>query len=165
METTVRRAQPSDAQAVQRLLAHLGYENALLTVRRRIEMLGSQPYDEILVAEVDSRVVGLIGLHIWRLFHKPGRCGRITALCVSESHRFRGVGRALVESAAAVARRRQCVEMEAISGAWRSGAHRFYSSVGFEELSGKRFKRSLPRRRRMPRTREENTPEPVLTTG
>lgn len=140
---SIRRAHSEDAPAVQRLLAQLGYENTLLPVRRRIERLASLPHDELLVAVQGDRVVGLIGLHVWTLVHKPGRCGRITVLCVDHGHRREGIGTALVERLARVARRRRCVELEVMSGSHRKGAHLFYETLGFVPLQNRRFTKVL----------------------
>jgi GNAT superfamily N-acetyltransferase len=95
----------------------------------------------ILVAERDSRVVGLLTLHSTPSLHRTPD-GRITALVVDESARDGGVGGALVREAESICRSWGCGRMEVTSSIDRADAHRFYEMLGYRETR-KRFRKPL----------------------
>ncbi len=88
----------------------------------------------VLVIAVDDRVIaGLISSHVIPLLAEGGCFVRITALCIAEGHRNRGIGRALVEEiekrAKAVGAR--LIEVSSGRRPERAAAHSFYPTLGF----------------------------------
>ena len=98
--------------------------------------------DRVVVAEVDGRVAGLAQLHVSPSLEYDRPAAKLAALVVDESHRRRGVGRALVEAMEAEARIRGCELLFLTTAARRKDAHAFYERVGLEE-TGKRYGRTL----------------------
>lgn len=107
----IRRALPGDAEAVAALVdelrSHLGDPVGNLTAERIAEdAFGDEPEFELLVGEREGRIVA------YALFFKsyePAFAARglyLADLCVAASERGRGIGRAMVETVAAVAAER-----------------------------------------------------------
>jgi GNAT superfamily N-acetyltransferase len=84
-----------------------------------------------LIAEEAGRALGLIALHIAPMLFYPMPLARITTLVVGPDHRRRGIGRRLVEAAAAVASDAGCDTLELTTGLHREDAHAFYQSLSF----------------------------------
>jgi GNAT superfamily N-acetyltransferase len=95
-----------------------------------------------LVAEVESRVVGMTTVHVRWAINSDSPMGRLVSVVVDAAHRSRGVGDALVQEAERVAGEAGCERMEVTSAAERDGAHRFYERLGYEVRS-KRFIKTL----------------------
>lgn len=127
----VREAVAEDAAAIARLVAQLGYSAAANEILFRLET--SPETDSVLVAEVRGVVVGWI--HVARqhaLQDEPG--ADIRGLVVDETHRGRGVGRALLDACDDWARRHDISVVRVRSRNTRDGAHAFYASAGYEEI-------------------------------
>jgi GNAT superfamily N-acetyltransferase len=129
----IRSIRETDAPAAARLLGELGYPAGPDALRERIRRFLGLPSETVLVAEAEGRVLGLIALHRTERFHESRPSLRIVALCVTEAARGRGVGRALVRQAEALALREGCAEIEVSSNARRAPAHAFYDALGYEE--------------------------------
>lgn len=129
---SVRRAGAADAAAVAALLAELGYATAPADVERRLAGLERSV---ALVAELDGAIAGALTLAMVPVLHEPGGWCRITMLVVAERARRRGVARALVAEAEAIARAGGCVRIEVTSALHRDGAHEFYRDMGYGQVS------------------------------
>lgn len=138
----VRDATGEDAVSVAALLAELGYPNTPEFTAARIGAFSDRPSSHILIAEIDGVVSGFLAFDAQPLFHQSGKIGCIMALCVTESVRGRGVGRALVEQIESIAREMGCVKLSVASGLRRTETHRFYENLGYEEIT-KRFVKQL----------------------
>jgi GNAT superfamily N-acetyltransferase len=87
---------------------------------------------EILVAELDDEVVGVVQVLIFQhLQHVGGWCGEIESVHVRADKRNRGIGGALLEAAEALAIERGCYRVQLTSNNVRQEAHRFYSEHGY----------------------------------
>lgn len=87
----------------------------------------------LLVAEEDGRVVGTTVLAILPgLAHGISRWGVLEFMVVDEPYRNRGIGRALTDRAAELARKAGCYKIMLGSNKKRTEAHRFYRKAGFE---------------------------------
>jgi GNAT superfamily N-acetyltransferase len=64
------------------------------------------------------------------------------ALCVGNQFRGQGIGRALIQKIETVAREMCCIKISVASGVHRIEAHRFYTGLGYEEIT-KRFVKNL----------------------
>jgi predicted N-acetyltransferase YhbS len=132
---SVRRAGPADAAAIAALLAELGYPTAPADVESRLAELEQSGRSGALVAEWGGEVAGVLTLHMVPVLHEPGDWCRLSVLVVGERARRRGLARALVSEAEAIARARECARIEVTSALGRDGAHEFYRGMGFEQVS------------------------------
>jgi GNAT superfamily N-acetyltransferase len=140
----IRDARPADAEGLAALLAELGYPAEPVVVAARVERLASDSGSRVLVADTGGELVGFASLTVMPLLHEDGCWARISSFVVAESHRRRGIGRALLAVAEDEARHRGCRFAEVTSGerADREAAHRFYAAQGYEQVS-RRFLREL----------------------
>jgi GNAT superfamily N-acetyltransferase len=132
---SVRGAGPADAPAIAGLLAELGYPTSPADVGGRLAELEASGRSAALVAEHADEVAGVLTLHTVPVLHEPGDWCRVTVLVVGAAARRRGLGRALVAEAEAMARARGCVRIEVTSALHRAGAHELYRSMGFGRVS------------------------------
>jgi GNAT superfamily N-acetyltransferase len=139
----VRHASSADAGALVPLLEALGYPTDAPTVTARVEALrAADPSGCLLVAELGSRVVGFVTVHITPVLHRPTSVGRITGLAVLPDARGTGAGRALVEAAEARCREAGLSRIEVTSGLAHAAAYQFYSHLGYDN-HGVRFAKTL----------------------
>jgi GNAT superfamily N-acetyltransferase len=100
----------------------------------------------VLVAEVEGLLVGLLSSSWQRAIHVPGRYAVIQDLWVDPAWRSTGVGAALVEAIAAIARGQGAPRLEVglpretFAAIGRTEA--FYGANGFQHL-GPRMRRRL----------------------
>jgi GNAT superfamily N-acetyltransferase len=139
---TIRDAKETDAEAVASLLGELGYANESRFALERIKEFGARESSQVLVADKEGIVNGVICFDVQPLFHQEGSIGCIMALCVSAAARGQGIGRALVEHIEEIARTMGCIKIAVASGVRREDAHRFYQDLGYEENT-KRFVKQL----------------------
>jgi GNAT superfamily N-acetyltransferase len=136
-EAAIRTALASDAAVLTALLVELDCTVTETEVERRLARLIESPSDRVFAAELDGTVVGLLGMHLARLLHSD-RFARITAFIVTEAHRGRGVGEALLREAEAWALARGCTQIEVTSGDHHAASHGFYERHGYR-LDDRRF--------------------------
>jgi GNAT superfamily N-acetyltransferase len=129
--TIIRIAFLSDCKDIAELLGQLGYPSTPSDVEQRLEHLGNLPSEQVLVAEIDGRVVGLTSVHLTPCLHITGYVGRITSFVVAAEFRGRGIGSRLFQEAESWACSRGCTRMGVTSGDYRPGAHRFYEACGY----------------------------------
>lgn len=127
----VRPASPQDAEALARVLALLGHPGSADEVRSRL--WASPPWRSVFVAELALEIVGAAVVEAAHPLHRPGREAVLTALAVDPDCRHRGVGRALVATAVAWARREKCHGLQVRVSLLRDDAHGFFRAIGFEE--------------------------------
>jgi GNAT superfamily N-acetyltransferase len=136
MTVSVRLAEAGDFEAVTRLLIELGrpavaptdVPEARLVYDRHVERDDTAS----LVAEADSEVVGFCSLEFRDRLNRTTEQAWIPDLIVTQSHRSTGAGRALLDEAFELARRRGCWAVTLESGWKREVAHRFYETAGME---------------------------------
>ena len=141
MVPEIRFATQTDAGELAELITGLGYPAQADEVWARIERMPVGAY-ETLVAVLEGRVVGFIGLLTLPVYEHSLPIGWILALCVSPESQRQGVGRALIQAAEAHYRDKGVTDVRLHSGLQREGAHDFYEKVGFAK-SGYRFKKKL----------------------
>ena len=132
----IRDATPDDARNLRQLLLQLGYsldENETQQKIRAYSLEGNK----ILVAESSEGLAAFISLHIFVCFHSPGSIGRITAFCVDENHRAKGIGAKMLTEAESYFRKNNCYRIEVTSNNRRVEAHEFYRKKGYSENSKK----------------------------
>lgn len=133
----MRRLHPEDAPSVTRLLDQLGYPADEADVRRRIEAWLGDERGAAFGAILADRLVGCAAIHVVPFFERPGSRARLVALVVDVEFRRHGIGRMLVKRACEFARQRGAVEIEVTSRRTRADADRFYTDLGFADVSGR----------------------------
>ena len=137
----IREAKPADsARLVEMIRGDLGHEVSEKEVRKNLAALkkaGETP----LVATLDKKVVGMIGLHRMVTVHRPAPVGRIPALVVAKEAQGHGLGRMLVDAAEQWCRKKGCQIIEVTSNDRRAQAHAFYRHMGYERTSIRFFKK------------------------
>lgn len=127
---TIRVAVSSDAAVIARLTAALGYAADEESVAGRLERLGRDRHQIVLVAVLDERVVGWLQAHAFDTVESGFRV-EIVGLIVSEVVRRRGVGRVLVQHAEQWGRDLGAETMVVRSNTTRVGSHAFYPALGY----------------------------------
>jgi GNAT superfamily N-acetyltransferase len=96
------------------------------------EQVEASPNNRIIVAEADGQVVGTLQLTLIPGLSQQGMLrAQIEAVRVGASQRGQGLGSAMIEWAIAQAREAGCGLVQLTSDKRRSGAIRFYESLGF----------------------------------
>jgi GNAT superfamily N-acetyltransferase len=132
----IRDAIPDDAQDLLHLLLQLGYSLNEIEMHEKIRAYSLEG-NKILVAESSEGLAAFISLHIFVCFHSPGSIGRITAFCVDEKHRSKGIGAQMLAEAENYFRKNNCYRVEVTSNNRRVAAHDFYRRKGYSENSKK----------------------------
>ncbi len=148
----VREAVASDvaqiSAAVRDLLAELGAAPALAgATHRAVENLLARPADAaFLLAEADSRTVGVLGASWQSAARIPGAYGLIQELWVAPDWRSRAIGRGLLEGFCKLARARGVARIEVVlpgeGFSHLAATEAFYLSNHFKR-SGMRLRRAL----------------------
>jgi N-acetylglutamate synthase-like GNAT family acetyltransferase len=132
---TIREAKESDVKALQGLLTQLGYPDVTeAEVTDKVNIHTKASY-HLMVAEIEGAVIAFAALHWFEMLHRKGYLGRITAFCVDEKLRSKGIGQQLLKAAEDFLRKQDCVRLEVTSNVKRSHAHRFYLKSGYLEDS------------------------------
>ena len=113
------------------LSTQLGYPATADEMRSRLADLRNDTSHAVFVAQApDSQAAAWI--HVFKRKTVAGDgAAEIGGLIVEESCRGSGIGRALVERAAAWAREQGCGSLCVRSNVVREDAHRFYTGLGF----------------------------------
>jgi RimJ/RimL family protein N-acetyltransferase len=138
----VRRAEPSDAEALADLGDAVGSEPEgwLVTTngwrnvadeRRYLRAIRRYPNAAVFVAEDDGVVVGR--LSVARDQHPACRHVADLGLMVAASHRRRGIGTALLEAAVDWARHSGVLKLELHVFPYNTGAIKLYERFGFTQ--------------------------------
>ena len=136
----LRDAKSGDAREIAALIEFLGHEATEKTVRQNLsalKKLGETP----IVATLEKRVVGLIGVHRMVTVHRDAPVGRIPVLVVAKEAQGLQLGRMLVEAAEQWCRKKKCKLIEVTSNDGRAEAHAFYRHMGYERTSIRFFKK------------------------
>jgi GNAT superfamily N-acetyltransferase len=151
----------ADVPVLAKLLGELGYAVAPDMLSTRVERLLSSAANRVLVATraqaslesgestesgasraSGSTPIGLLSLHLTPVIHDARDLAMIMALVIAEGARGEGVGRALIDSAAAIAREHGAGRLFVTTHLRRAGAHAFYERLGFE-FTGRRYVKVL----------------------
>ena len=136
----LRDAKPSDAEPMVELIHFLGHEATEKSVRKnlsRLKKLGELP----IVATLDKKMVGFVGVHRMVTVHRDAPVGRIPVLVVAKEAQKLKLGRMLVEAAENWCRKQGCKLLEVTSNDRRVEAHAFYRHLGYERTSVRFFKK------------------------
>ncbi len=143
-EPTIRDAVPEDAPGLVPLLGALGYPAQAAAVGERLRrLLSSDATGRVLVAVLDTELLGFVTLHCTPTLHHPTAIGRITGIAVAATERGHGVGRHLVEAAERHFTALGLCRIEVTSGPTHEAAYEFYRRLGYAD-QGLRFAKPLP---------------------
>jgi GNAT superfamily N-acetyltransferase len=140
----IRRAQPTDAEAIRALIAQLDYDPPA-SLEEKIRRLSNHPDEVLLVYELDAEVVAFLSLHFIPQIATAGDFARISYFAVKDTARGHGIGQQLEDHVSRLARERNCDRIEVHCHTRRADAHRFYERQGYEE-SPKYFMKRLDER-------------------
>lgn len=138
---TARRAQRADLPRLLELLADddLGKNREATgsddpAYIRAFDVIDRDPNQQLLVAELDGRVVGMLQVtYIPGLSRRGAWRANIEAVRIDRSVRRRGIGGWLMARALEHARKRGCRLAQLTSDKRRTEAHRFYARLGFTD--------------------------------
>jgi ribosomal protein S18 acetylase RimI-like enzyme len=138
MNIKIRKAKEKDIGEILNLLYQLQRPKPKTTsenmaFRKRILQYLDEKDREIIVAEQNSRIIGLVSIMLLPRLNRTKLELYIPELVISENHRGLGVGKSLMESCVNTARKKKCFRIRLESGNQRKGAHLFYKRIGFEQ--------------------------------
>jgi len=135
---TIRTACEADLSAIIALLAddRLGaareQRSDMAAYQAAFREIAADPNNELLVAERDQAVVGVLQLTCIRyLTFRGGRRAQIEGVRVAASCRGQGIGAQLIGAAIERARQRSCHLVQLTTDHRRPEALRFYERLGF----------------------------------
>ncbi len=132
----IRQASDDDLEAVLALYTQPEIDAGdLLSIeeaRVRFQRFRMYPDYKLYVACLDQEVVGTFTLLIVdNLAHRGAPSGLIEDVAVAVEHQGRGIGKQMMRFAFDRCREAGCYKMALSSHVRRSGAHRFFESLGF----------------------------------
>jgi GNAT superfamily N-acetyltransferase len=148
----IRRAGMADLPVMLRLLAEMHDEAPPDVGDQRVtevfQEILDRPDRALLVAVMDNQVVGTLDLLVVpNLSHGGQPWAMIENVVVERSHRRKGIGGSLLETATELAESTGCYKLQLVSHAKRDAAHALYRHAAFDApVSG--YRRYLKEGRR-----------------
>jgi GNAT superfamily N-acetyltransferase len=133
VQLVIRDLTLDDYRALKFLLDELGYPSTEAEVKERLNNIIPDKNFKTLLAEVQGKVVGFIGLSKSYAYERNGCYVRIMALVVAREYRNMGIGTQLVAKAEEWAKQNGASLIVLSSGLQRLEAHKFYESKGFRK--------------------------------
>lgn len=128
-----RPAKPADAEAIASLLRQLRNMDATKAGVVKALTAARKSGAELFVAE-QGEIVGCAAWAVLPTIHR-GNVGRITLLVVDDSHRRKGIGTGLLNTAMAAFAKSRCVQVEVMSDVDLKNSHNFFRDLGFVQTS------------------------------
>jgi glucosamine-phosphate N-acetyltransferase len=124
----------ADFEPIYRLLQQLWPESPLDrgAMKKTFARALKSRYNHYLCAVDRGAVVGFCSLSVRESLWQQGLLAHVDEIVVDAECWKRGIGSALLEHAAAYARRKGCARMELDSAFHGKASHRFYEKLGFE---------------------------------
>ncbi|MEA3199292.1 MAG: hypothetical protein QOE90_720 [Thermoplasmata archaeon] len=132
----VRHARPEDLPAIVGLTRELAVFEKMegppadAAPRLREDAFGARPRVELLVAELEGKVVAYAAFFETYSTFRARPVLYLEDLFVTASARRHGIARALVATLARETMRRGCARMAWVVLDWNADAHRFYEALG-----------------------------------
>jgi len=143
MMLTIRDMHKDDVVELVLLTQHLGYEMSIENMTDRVKLFLNNPYGKVLVAEIESTIVGYVCIWIREHFHDMQRSARIMALVVHAQHRRTGIGKKLIVAAEQYVRNVGCISLDLTSSHKRIAAHFFYTNLGYQSEAKRYFTKMM----------------------
>ena len=133
----IRYVNETDLADITHLMSELGYQTTESDMNSRLLKLNNNPDYHTIVAEIDSQVVGLLGLHIGLAYEFSGCYGRVVCLVVNQQYRKNGIGKQLIARAKEIVTEQggNAITLNSGNRADREDAHKFYLKNGFTAKS------------------------------
>jgi len=133
-----RPASKKDIPVMLELLYELGRpkprtDSDLEVFGSLVEKYISDQDKQVLVAELDGKVVGAVSMEFMDRLNQTCHEVYVPELIVAKEHQNRGIGRELINACMGLGRERGCFRIRLESGHHRTGAHRFYRRLGFDQ--------------------------------
>ncbi len=135
----IRKASVEDVPLILKFIKELSvYEKMskeVLTTEDTLRetLFGDKPYAQVLIAEIEGKPVGY-ALYFYNFSTFVGRPGLyIEDVYVSEEYRGQGIGSALFEKCAYIAKENKCVRMEWLVLNWNP-AREFHDHMGAKPM-------------------------------
>lgn len=133
----IRDSEMADLPDLLRLYSQLGQDDGhVLSLEAAAAIWGrirSYPDYRVRIALREGLVVGTYAILV---MDNLGHCGAKSAVVedvvVDSEFRGHGIGKAMMQDAAAIARTRRCYKIVLNSNRHRLDAHRFYENIGYE---------------------------------
>ena len=136
-QLTVSEAGQEDYTSIHALIKkELGYPHVEYEkLRNRLDIMKSDARHSTIVAKLDGRVAGFIGMVKGVAYNIDGEILQITALAVLEEMQNKGIGAKLLESAEEFAISNNIQIITLTSRLHRAKSHSFYEGRGYEKKS------------------------------
>lgn len=137
----VRDMQLTDAEAINLMNTEsLGYDISIEMTKKQMEKLLLNPNHHIFyIAEEEELVVGYVHAELYETLYSEPKLN-VLALAVNQNYQQRGIGKQLMQKIEQAASERDLVGVRLNSGETRTGAHKFYESIGYSsDKNQKRF--------------------------
>lgn len=143
MNHIIREASSEDGAAIARICTtDLGYPCEAALTEMRLQELDPRR-EKVFVCEYNGIVIGFVHAEIYRLLYQDTLVN-ILGIAVSGSHRGIGAGRTLMDAVENWASEQNISRVRLNSGAGRTGAHEFYTHLGYENTKmQKRFLKTI----------------------
>ena len=138
MEISIRKATNKDIPSILELLYELGRPKPkedleVETFERQIKQYMTDSDKQILVAEQDSRIVGMISIMFLRRLNHNKPEMYIPELIVAKDKQNQGIGNNLISNCIKIAKEKNCYRIRLESGKERDKSHQFYKNLGFNQ--------------------------------
>lgn len=141
-DVEIRNLSREDIKDIVRLNRELGYTCNLEDARKRMDIIIEDKNYKTLVAEINNRVIGYIGLCKMHAYEYDGDYIRIVSLIVCSNYRNRGIGTKLISEAERYAKEKGAIAITLNSGINRKEAHEFYKNNNYK-IKGYGFAKKL----------------------
>ena len=134
----IRRASPADASGLSSLMKELmGVPSSLDALKKTLQSITADSSYHLLVAEQDGCLLGTaMGVLCYDIYRECLPFVVIENVIVSEKSRGLGVGTQLFSALEEWAEKNQASYCMLVSGNERTGAHRFYAALGYQQMFG-----------------------------
>ncbi len=134
----IRNATISDIPVILELLYELGRpqpqeDSDVEKFANLVMKYISEDDKKILLAEFDNKIVGMASMMLVSRMNRKTPEMYIPDLIVGKDYQNKGIGKNLVESCIAFAKKNKCHRIRLESGNQRKEAHNFYRKIGFEQ--------------------------------
>lgn len=128
-----------DADSIIELLSELGRpEPKQNEIRHFAEVIQNYISDKdktILVAEIDSKVIGIISLVFLPRLNRIGPEAWVPDLIVDQEYRNKGIGGELLKRCMQLARKEKCWRIRLETGLSRKRSQKFYKLIGMKPFA------------------------------
>ncbi len=135
----IRKATMKDAARIIELLIELGRpkpkQNEVKQFAAAIRKYISDKDKTILVAEIDSKVIGIMSLVFLPRLNRIGQEAWVPDFIIDREHRDRGIGRELLNRCKLIARKRNCWRIRLETGLTRKRSQKFYKLMQMEPFA------------------------------